>query len=195
MPFLRSWTLFTPWLVNFHHGLSRAVSCSCYAVIFTRSRSCRLCWDRIWEPDCAVTRAQIIGTDTRLIWDAEYAIPSSLEVDFGNSNLESRNDLMPVQCVNNTPTTSPCKHKRDTGTGKQETHRGRELPGGSTWGMKTSWGIAVISCDSPSLGVTRRLFGLYWLQKLRRVILGPRSILIMYCLSLVCTLYSVMSQH
>ncbi len=150
--FLRSWTLFTPWLVNFHHGLSRAVSCSCYAVIFTRSRSCRLCWDRIWEPDCAVTCAQIIGTDTRLIWDAEYATPSSLEVDFGNSNLESRTDLMPVQCANNTPTTSPCKHKRETGTGKQETVEGRELPGGSTWGMKTSWGIAVISCDSHLIG-------------------------------------------
>ncbi len=64
-----------------------------------------------------MTRAHIIGADPLLIWDAEYAIPSSLEVDFGNSNLETRTDLMPVQCSNDTPTTSPCKHKRETGTG------------------------------------------------------------------------------
>ena len=67
-----------------------------------------------------MTHAQIIGADMRLIWDAEYAIPSSLEVDFGNSNLESHTDLMPVQCANNTPTTSQCKHKRETGTGSRK---------------------------------------------------------------------------
>ena len=165
MPFLRSWTWFTPWLVNFHHGLSRAVSCSFYAVIFTRSRSCRLCWDRIWEPDCAVTRAQIIGTDTRLIWDAEYAIPSSLEVDFGNSNLESRTDLMPVQCANNTPTTSPCKHERETGTGSRKHLRDENFLGEVLEGRKLHGGSRSFLVTHTSLGVTRRLFGLYRLQK------------------------------
>ena len=129
MPFLRSWTWFTPWLVNFHHGLSRAVSCSFYAVIFTRLWLCRLCWDRIWEPDCAVTRTQIIGTDTWLIWDAEYAIPSSLEVDFGNSNLESRTILFPCTAQKRLPLNYLANKK-----GKQV------LRVGNTRGMRTSWG-------------------------------------------------------
>jgi hypothetical protein len=67
MPFLRSRTWFAPRLVSFRRGLSRAVTCSFYAVIFPRSRSCRLCWDRIWEPDSAVTRAQLNGADPLLI--------------------------------------------------------------------------------------------------------------------------------
>ena len=65
--FLRGRTWFAPRLVSFRRGLSRAVTCSFYAVIFPRSRSCRLCWDRIWEPDCAVTRAQLNGADPLLI--------------------------------------------------------------------------------------------------------------------------------
>ena len=165
MPFLRSWTWFTPWLVNVHHGLSRAVSCSFYAVIFTRSRSCRLCCNQICEPVCAVTHAQIIGTDPQSIWDAACATPSSLEVNFGNSNLESRTDLMPVQCSNNTPTTSPCKHKRETGTGSRKHSRDENFLGEVLEGWKLHGGLRSFLVTHTSLGVTRRLFSLYRLQK------------------------------
>ena len=178
MPFLRSWTWFTPWLVNFHHGLSRAVSCSFYAVIFTRSRSCRLCWDRIWEPDCAVTRAQIIGTDTRLIWDAEYATPSSLEVNFRVSNLESRLILCPC----NVRTTLPPPHHANT-KGKQV------LEAGNTWGTRTSWGKYLRDKNfmgdrghflwlAPHWGSLEDCLACIGYRKLRRVILGPKSILL-----------------
>ena len=46
----------------------------------------------------------------------------------------------------------------------------------NTWGTRTWRGITVISCDTHLLGVTDMLFGLFRLQKLCWVILGPRGI-------------------
>jgi hypothetical protein len=151
MPFLRSWTWFAPRLVSFRRGLSRAVTCSYYAVIFPRLRSCRLCWDRIWEPDCAVTRAQLKWGWSAFDRAAASAVPCTLELISGTPTLGPELNLCPC----NVPTTlSPPhqankKRKQVLGVGILE---GRELPGGNTWGTKTSRGIAVISCDSHLIG-------------------------------------------
>ena len=51
---LWSWTWFTPRLVSFHCGLSRAVTCHFCVVVFMRSRLHRLCCDWIGEPNCAM---------------------------------------------------------------------------------------------------------------------------------------------
>ena len=82
--FLRSRTWITTRLVNFHQGLSRAVTFSFCAVIFTRLQSCRLGCHQI----CA--SAVLWLAPTKMGWSAldqvaEYAIPSTLEVYFRNS--------------------------------------------------------------------------------------------------------------
>ena len=160
-----------------------------------RLRLCRLCCDRICEPVRVVTCTHIIGADPWLIRNAEYAIPSSLEVDFGNSNLESRTDLMLMQCSNDTPTTSIWEQERETGTGSRKHLMDENFPGrnlrdenfmgdrGHFLWLAPHWG---------SLGYCLAFIGY---RKLCRVILGPRTIFIMYCLLMVCTVYSVLSQH
>ena len=193
--FVWSQTLFAPRLVSFHHRLSLVVTCSFYAVFFTRSRSCRLCCDRICEPGYAVTRAHIIGADPLLIWDAEYAIPSSLEVDFGNANLESRTDLMPVQCLNNTPTTSPWKQERETGTGSRKHLMDENFPGRNLRDENFMGDRGHFLWLAPHWGSLEDCLAFIGYRKLCRVILGPRSNFIMYCLRMVCTVYSVLSQQ
>ncbi len=63
----QSWMWFIPGLVNFCHGLSRAMKCHFYAVIFTRLQLCRLCWNQISISDCAVTCSNETGDDSRVI--------------------------------------------------------------------------------------------------------------------------------
>jgi hypothetical protein len=62
---------------------------------------------------------------------AAYAVPYTLDADFGHSNLEYRTYLVPVQCSNDTPTTSPCE-ERKIADWEKETLEGQELPLGNT---------------------------------------------------------------
>ena len=112
-----------------------------------------------------MTHTHITGADLQLIWDAEYAIPSSLEVDFRNSNLESRTDLMPVQGLNDILTTSPYKQERETGTGSRKHLRDKNFLEEILEEQKLHGELRSFLVTCTSLGVTRILFGLYRLQK------------------------------
>ena len=103
MPFLQSWTWLTLRLVTFYHGLSQVIKCAV-----------------LWL------------APTKMGWStfdraAECAIPSSLEVDFVNSNFESRTSPIPIQGSIDTPTNSPCEWKELLGE--------RNI-----WGTRTSRG-------------------------------------------------------
>ncbi len=77
-----------------------------------------------WDPDCAGCAAirsvhrlcrDLLPhnwADPRLIWDVECVIPSSIEVDFGNSKLESGTYPMSMHWSQEIPTNLPCKQER-----------------------------------------------------------------------------------
>ena len=166
MPFLQELNMFTPRLVSFHHGLSRAVTCSFYAVIFTRLRSCRLCCrSDLWTGLCRDLHPIKWGWSAIDLgcWVCKSHPP--LKLTLGTQTLSPKPILCPCNVQNDTPTTSPCKHERETGTGQAR----------NTWGTRTSWGEVLegqnfhggsrsFLVTRTSLGVTRRLFGLYRLQ-------------------------------
>ena len=72
----------------------------------------------------------------------------------------------------------------------KDTLEGKNSRGTFLWD-KNHRGIAVISSDSHLIGGHEKtVLACAGYRKLCRVILGPRSILIVYCLNTVCTMYS-----
>ena len=115
-------------------------------------------------------------------------------IDFGHSNLGSRTNLLPVQCSDNTPTTTPSERERKTGTGSR-----------NTWGTRTSRGKYLrdknfkgdrghILWLTPHWGSLDDCLACIGYRKTSKGYLGPRRINV-YCLNMARTLYSVMSHH
>ena len=111
-----------------------------------------------------------------LDWYAECAIPSSLEVDFGNSNLESQTlgPKQPHACAEIVQH-SHQHHANQWGDCHielKETLEGRELPGWHTWGMKISRGVEAILWHPPHWGSRVGCLALRGYSMLHRVTLG-----------------------
>lgn len=73
--------------------------------------------------------------------------------------------------------------------------RDENFPGEILEGQKLPGGSRSYLVTHTSLGVTRRLFGLYRLQKNFEGLFRPKKNFNVYCLNMARTMYSVMSQH
>ena len=117
--------------------------------------------------------------------------PILLEVDFGNSNLESQTYPMPMHWSDKTSTYLTLQMNKESAFLNLKRHlRKKNFWGIFLWDKNFQGDRGHFLWLTPHWESLEDCLACADYRKLRRVILGPRSILIVYCLNTVCTLYS-----